>query len=537
MSAHDRVPNELWLEIFKLLPRDALKAVYSTARQFTTPSRALLFTHLRRSSEWVNDPSANDVNHCLPTAANVHRGPPVAASDSSSGGYITLFYPYDCDVPLALRDHLGLTGSDGVQSALDRLAFWSSDEIAPFVRECTVAPPRQGYAEPLPILMTSFMDALGKFTGLQKLSAHLSKLTQAGVAHLCRIPLLTEIVIEGCGIIPADTTIDTTNLELRTEKLVYRNGALFYDDRNLCLTIVHHGHLRELEVTDNGTGAASNTLAHGDAFPNVYKLTIAMNFSTMTQNLLILSKFPAVCELQLSGWEFQVKYESSEEPTVNVSDVLPLLREYRGPCTPLHLFLSKSTLARLVIDACPLEDFIFQFGGTYGHITALDATVYDLNQGALSTICSCLPALIDLRIKVLNQIEFEEDDFRDSNSVATDFFSTLANTLGLPSTLQRLAISWDFIGFDSLDDYDEGPVAWPEAIPDFVTIRDTLKERCPPLRTLWFDWQDFMFKWRQLLDRDEMEQKNEIEAAEIEDLRAKFEDFWEGRLGVSNSIS
>ncbi|KAJ7644688.1 hypothetical protein FB45DRAFT_298753 [Roridomyces roridus] len=483
MSSHERVPNELWLEIFQFLPRDYLKDVYSTDRKFSTASRALVFSHL-------------------------------------------VFYPYHLDEPL---EYLALPGNDGVQLSLERLRFWSSDQIAPFVRECTIAPRRQrpGEAEPVRlnftdspnILMTSFMDALANFTGLKKLSGRRVKFTQAGLAHLCRIPLLKEIVIDRCGIVP-DEIVDTASLELRTTKLVYRSAVVANEDRNLWLTIVHRGHLRQLEATGSAS-AVSNTLADGATFPNVDKLRLVMNFSTMTQNLVVLSKFPAVCALQLGGWG-QIKYEPSEQPAIRAADVLPLLREYHGPCTPLHLFLPKPTLIRLVIDGCGPEELTFQLRGEYGHITTLHTTVHDLDRNTLSTICRCLPALIELHVTVLAEIE--DGEYEDGiNPRATDFFSTFADTPDLPSTLQRLSISWEF-EFES-EDAEDAPVASTENIPDFLAMRDKLRERCPALGTLWLDGHDFMFRWRQLLDREE----ESYEDVEDEDLREGFEDFWEGR--------
>ncbi|KAJ7644716.1 hypothetical protein FB45DRAFT_1053399 [Roridomyces roridus] len=471
MSSHERVSNELWMEIFQFLPRDSLKHVYATDRKFATISLALLFSHLA-------------------------------------------FDAYHLDQP---REYIALRGNGGLELELDRLRFWTSDKIAPFVRECTIAPRRQHALQldctDFPdILMTSLMDSLGKFTRLKKLSAHRVKLTQAGVTHLCRIPLLTETVFERSFIATAS------------------------DDRNLWLTIVHRGHLRELEATGS-VSAVSNTLAHSATFPNVHKLRLSMNFSTMAQNLVILAKFPVVCELQLDGWG-EIESGPTEKPAVRASDVLPLLREYRGTCTPLHLFLPKPTLERLVIDFCPLEDLSFQLRGEYGHITALQATVHDLDRNNVSTIFRCLPALIELPVMVL--AESEDGEYQDLNPrvCRLNCFSSIylsgdglllptGRYAGLPPTLQRLAISWRF-HFDSDEDEDT-LVVLPEMIPDFFAMRDKLGERCPALRTLWFDGHDFLFRWRQLLDREEVQQEESYEDIETEGLREELEDFWEGR--------
>ncbi|KAJ7644654.1 hypothetical protein FB45DRAFT_1053357 [Roridomyces roridus] len=244
-----------------------------------------------------------------------------------------------------------------------------------------------------------------------------------------------------------------------------------------------------------------------------------------TQNLVALSKFPAVCKLQLGGWK-EIEYEPSEEPAIRALDVLPLLRQYRGACTALHLFLPKPTLTRLVIDFCRPEELISQLVEGHVHITVLHANVDDLDRNALSTICRCLPALIELRMRVF--VGIEDGEYEDGiNPRATDFFSTFTNIPNLPSTLQRLTVSWEF-EFES-EYVEDIPVASPENIPDFPAIGDKLRERCPALRTLWLDGHDFMFRWRQVLDREEVEQEDSNGATEIASCREGFEDFWEGR--------
>ncbi|KAJ7644675.1 hypothetical protein FB45DRAFT_1021425 [Roridomyces roridus] len=227
----------------------------------------------------------------------------------------------------------------------------------------------------------------------------------------------------------------------------------------------------------------------------------------MTQNLIILSKFPSVSQLELVGWG-RVEYESREEAFVYASDVLPLLREYHGTCTPLGIFLSKPTLTRLFIHHSDPRALTVHLHKEYRHITLLLVMLTSLDQETLSTICTRLPSLIDLGIHTSQH--FEEVHCEDGiNTQATDLFSTLTDT-PLPRTLERLVILWQF-DFEFEHDEEEGvPVASPENIPDFVAMRDKLRERCPALRTLWLDGQDFMFKWRQLLDREEMEQENTI---------------------------
>ncbi|KAJ7644753.1 hypothetical protein FB45DRAFT_1116496 [Roridomyces roridus] len=381
MSPQKRVPNELWIEIFGLLPLDSIKNIYATDKHFARTSRAFLFRHF-------------------------------------------VFYPYHID---RVSRHVVLPAPDGVQFALGRLEFWTSDEIFPLVRECSIAlrDRRAEEARPVPldrtespdILMNSFLDRLGRFTGLQKFSARQVDFTQVGLANLCHLPLLREVMIERCGMLHGET-IDTTSLELRTTKFVYHDGLTAHEGPDLWLSILARGHLREVVVV-TGRHKAASRLADGPAFPHVVALQISLDLSDM--NLVTLSKFPAVRHLQLDGWG--LSGGEAEASSVPASDVLPLLREYHGPYTALPLFLSRPTLAHLIIDCCTAWELSSQLRGQHGHITSLSATLYQFDQETFSTICTCLPGLIDLRIQTYRIIEDDADAFM-INNVASPWISS-----------------------------------------------------------------------------------------------------------------
>ncbi|KAJ7107730.1 hypothetical protein C8R44DRAFT_540212, partial [Mycena epipterygia] len=91
MSSQDRVPNELWLEVFHHLPRDTLKDVSLTHRTFCCLSRPLLFTDFK-------------------------------------------FHPY----AMVALDSQHLPSAEEVDQLMERLAFWCSADIAPLVRSCSI---------------------------------------------------------------------------------------------------------------------------------------------------------------------------------------------------------------------------------------------------------------------------------------------------------------------------------------------------------------------------------------------------------------
>ncbi|KAJ7644771.1 hypothetical protein FB45DRAFT_1021514 [Roridomyces roridus] len=111
-------------------------------------------------------------------------------------------------------------------------------------------------------------------------------------------------------------------------------------------------------------------------FLHVRKLTVTMSFYFMPQNIAIFSKFPSVRVLKLDAWQGKQDaiaiLPSSERPSVPASDVLPLLEEYICNCDPLHLFLGRPALTRLVISyGCTPAQLVQQYG-TYTFSVATD---------------------------------------------------------------------------------------------------------------------------------------------------------------------
>ncbi|KAF8173591.1 hypothetical protein K438DRAFT_1980849 [Mycena galopus ATCC 62051] len=216
------------------------------------------------------------------------------------------------------------------------------------------------------------------------------------------------------------------------------------------------------------------------SFLHVHKLTITMDLgasrSTMS-SYLILSKFPAVTIFEIIN--------PIERPAVPIepSIIFPVLRQYTGPHPPLTLFLHRSTLTHISItNLCNPNDFITQFRAISGsnHVTSLNAmfSTSNLDMATLGAICAFLPRLTELCLRIVHHAPHHAVVHR-----ATTFFTDLADTHALPVALVRLSITWDTL-------YSPRPAS------NFDEIRESLVERYPALRALWFDAHDFVFNWR-----------------------------------------
>ncbi|KAJ7474374.1 hypothetical protein B0H11DRAFT_2282232 [Mycena galericulata] len=439
MSSRDQIPEELWLDIFLHLPRKTLINVSVTEHVFRRLCLPLLFTDFR-------------------------------------------FYPYTSDS----RDGSIVPPTTEIQVHLDRLNFWSSEEIAPLVRSCHVTGDETWWddgatAATATSVYASFFDSLPSFTGIRRLDAHGIHFTQTGLANVCRLPVLSDLRINQCDL-AAGESIETASLNLAVSRFSFiHTRSAEYHGVDYWIQLLRPDRLRELEVS--GTPRVFWDMVDViPSFPLVHKLSASMLLSIMPKNLPILSKFPAVQIFALSDLGMT---DPEDVEGANASNVLPVLKEYTGPCATLRIFLGCSTLTRFMVPHCDPAIFIAQLPGIQAHITSVNVTFWDLDATAFRTLCASFPRLTELRVGIdyLGILE------HGHNSKAKTFFSELADNPTLPSTLERLGIFWEFYepaSFDTMDDFDG--------------VRDALVKQCPTLTFLWLDGYDFLFHWRKLRD-------------------------------------
>ncbi|KAJ7644769.1 hypothetical protein FB45DRAFT_898627 [Roridomyces roridus] len=487
MSPCERIPNELWLQIFQLLPRESIKQLFSSDRRFSAISRTLLFSHL-------------------------------------------VFHPYHIrhfwEPTIVTRP-----SPQYIQLALDRLNFWSSDEIAPLVRECTIMPldlkwERSDSADPSSShdLLTTFFDRIDRFGGLRMVRARYMCFSQATLATLCHLPCLDNVVMDNSGVADSEGHIES-GLQLHASRFVYRDlwgGISGMKGLQLWIPLLNPDDLRELDISGGADMPA------GPPFHNVHRLHAQLDCESASDIFAIWSRFPAVRVLAFKASKSAAQ-SLTEASAAEAAHVLPLLEEYNSYCQLLPLLPSRPTLTRLVVDSCAPGELVSGLRGMVNnnlHITSLDATLNaTLRENSFIAICKSLPKLVGLHINILTTVKRWEYEQAGKVERATDFFSTLAETPTLPPTLERLAITWKF---------DEGldPLCSPvERIPDFPRMRDSLVGKCPDLKTLWLDGDDFLFGWRRYsvrrVDREDEASARVSTRDRVKSLRAEFPEFWE----------
>ncbi|KAJ7714511.1 hypothetical protein B0H16DRAFT_1618636 [Mycena metata] len=472
-----RVPNELWLEVFKTLPRENLKDVSLTFHLFCRITRPLLFTHFD-------------------------------------------FHPY-C---IGANGALLLPQKEHVDMALERLNFWFSDEIAPSVRSCTVVPWRPvarqstwrfSSSETPHVLLDVFFDRLASFTGLQRMDTVSVYFTQTAITNLCLLSALATLRIQRF-MAPDDDAIDVTSTVLAVSSFTIQNNITAEDGLAHWIALLRPDSLRELSVHCN-LRFFGDHIDNVPCFSQVQMLSITLNFAIMSHNLNVLRKFPNVETLSISGWG--ELGECSRNPGV----LWPVLTEYIDSQEPLALILPCPHLKRLTIHYCSPDDLLLRLHSVSGplNITSLVLDFDSFDNEKFASLCSVVGAhLHELKLAVTVQVDDSELDEDEIQLLARTFFEALASTPSLPSVLEHLAISWLFESGEEFEPGDEAP-------DNFSELDDTLVARCPKLKSLWLDGHGFLFHWRQTADGTAEHFADNLD--EAEDTRKGFAAFWAAR--------
>ncbi|KAJ7508386.1 hypothetical protein B0H11DRAFT_2304229 [Mycena galericulata] len=295
-----------------------------------------------------------------------------------------------------------------VHRRLERLNFWCSSEIAPFVRYCNITardswihrlgdPSGRSISTDSPyILLDALFERLMRFTGLQRLHAHQIHFTQASVDILCRLPHLSEIRVYWCTIAPEK------RIEPSPQALHVSDFDLIHDDRieykdDHWIPLLHPDHLRALRVSFNPRSMAQ-ILHTMPSFPNVYKLGATMKFPTAFQNVSILSKFPAVRILNL---KLRGDGLLTNAPHAPASAVFPL-QKYHGPYQPLPVLLAVASLTHLIISQCSPRDLITRIQCIQSHSIISFHVKFDntFNNTVFKSLVGLLPQLKELLISI-----------------------------------------------------------------------------------------------------------------------------------------
>ncbi|KAJ6547752.1 hypothetical protein DFH09DRAFT_1170481 [Mycena vulgaris] len=282
MDSTTTFPNELWLQIFSHLSPCVLRNLSSTRRALYDIARPLGFTEFKLRP-----------------------------------------YPYDFQPPKAQLD-----------DATERLRFYSSPKVAPYVQSCTARHTLNGRQdctmdEGAPhVLVNAFFEYLPKFAAMQRIYMDRMQFTQIGITNLCGLPALTHVEFSGCKI-AAGEQLNADSLNLRVATFITRFDHMC----DLWMSLISRDSLRELSVSD------ILPLAKPDVqpFPKAHTLTVNDLPMRIWDTLTIFAKFPA---LRVFSTDYRGVYLYS--PMQRRTARSPLRRHPSSPCSPPRPSLTPS---------------------------------------------------------------------------------------------------------------------------------------------------------------------------------------------------
>ncbi|KAJ7677799.1 hypothetical protein DFH06DRAFT_1421964 [Mycena polygramma] len=527
MTSQYRVPNELWLEIAKNVPKYDRKTLidFSLAcRTFRSVSRPRLFAKFRAEVYRAADggalllPSPTGVDRRLEridfweVLTPKYSKPEKARAWGLKPWSRARAWASEISSPSPLKP--GPSRGFQAKPGPEHHYFWSSPEIAPFVRSCCISTkdvPRYEKdssewtcaTETPYILLDAVLERLARFTCLQRLEARDLHFTQARVDIISRLPPLSKLLVRWCTVAPHEH-IEPLSHTLHVSEFDLSPGHNKEKGNEFWIPMLHPGHLRTLRARFNPR--CMSRPVDIPAFPIVQSLDAFMDLPTPAQNISILTKFPAVRVLRLGGKGLSTAAVSSRLPAV-----FPHLREYSGPYEALPLFLEADGLKHVATSKCGPQDLISRIQNIRPNITSIHAQFNKLDIAAFSTLMALLPQLMELILRIrVSSIDdmFKRETYnfkklgkdvlvhgRFGDSLRTGFnpstfFIALPSMPALPPKLERLAILWECY---ALEDVEE---LCAFKVPDFAMLRDTVRAQCPGLKWLYLHGFYFMLEWR-----------------------------------------
>ncbi|KAJ7868816.1 hypothetical protein B0H14DRAFT_2729023 [Mycena olivaceomarginata] len=470
MGLELQVPEELLLEIVQHLPKGALQHVSLAHRTLWRISRPFLF------ADFVFHPYGI---RYMPTDRSRVRWP-------------------EADDPVCLYD-------EAQEREVERLEFWSSPEIAPLVRSCSIIPlSSREWAERKAVdaptaLLNIFFERLPHFAGIHHFHAYIVHFTETGLENLCGLPGLTHLQIILCRI---PEPLDCASLQLpRVTSFGIRHVLR---PPTFCQWV---GLLRPTHLVEMHLGFGPHLLMkipnRIPSFPHVRKLTLyaVPTGETMGPNrgprvLPILPKFPGVTNFVMEGrwgrWDDQFE--------LGAHDLLPMLREYDGPAEMLRIFLNRATLARLTLNT---NTFYWQsritdvLQGTLpsNNVFSLTATSSPLDVTAFHSLFNIFPYLTALNIT----ISYGYWDKPNLPGTSLNFIENLPSIQYFPPLLEFLSIRWKHFKLDVSNAEDDDASNSADRLRHFVGLRGLVSSSLA-LTSVWIEGPAFLYRWRRLSD-------------------------------------
>ncbi|KAJ7050660.1 hypothetical protein C8F01DRAFT_1177738 [Mycena amicta] len=447
----DSVPSEIWLEILTALPKWSVSSVALTNRRFAALARSFLFTHF----------------------------------------------------------HYRLHEDANAQEILDRLQFWLSNEIAPWVRVCRISWPswplaRSKNIETLSQLLDALFDRIHVLVRLRCVELRWIDLQNNHLEKLHRIPTLVELYVNACTFSSPSHTAASAPIQNSTFRRARIHNFTFVNEGKETMLpwsrFLSSTHLRSLVLVYHTPWIVNReTLPQ---FPQVTSLRMSLlsptlNFAGVLNVGELLSRLPALETLDLYA---NVSSENRVLPalrcaiTDGCAQSAGSLKWVQVPLllTPGILSLETTALTHLVIrpefDHQSSPEELLRVLSPSATITSLQFRLSHMDLDALARIVGHFPFLKELRADVAPDYALF---YCLPNPPPTydpvSLFTAIPESGVFPSNFSALFISYAAQPPGTAS--DRGPI-------DVDVLRSAYVARIPGLSSLWLQGDSFMLVWR-----------------------------------------
>ncbi|KAJ7211967.1 hypothetical protein C8J57DRAFT_1483676 [Mycena rebaudengoi] len=450
------LPPELWLEVFKILPRRLLPAVHAVSSLFSQLSCPLLFSQFEFYPPQI-------------------RGEPPMISNGEEGALL--------------------------EREFDRLAFWSSKKFAPLVRKCTVNLTALQESivmdsRSLPVLavvhvmswftnvhrssstlMLACFEAVSRFTNLQELICHTYRglVLELPALRVHALPSLKFLHIHTAHLVPSSKSPST---KLRIEHFSYTEMTFPEPGESSQMHFLDSATLRRIDLqSDHSMFPVQHFLEDKVAlasFHNLHVVNITVWKTSFAELHTCLSALPAVREL---GVDVRRRSTLGDLPSPATPIALHLT-QYRGPADLLPLILRGTAPHALEItrDWVPVLLLALRKSNRsrFESVTTLllQAQYPDIAEGTdLANALTFFPAL-DTLIVGVESGRYHEAPPRTSGRPRA-LCDRLSQTLAASTTLRTVTFNW---GLD-LD------IPW-EHVPRLHMLEAVLLPAVPGLKSV-----------------------------------------------------
>ncbi|KAF7329202.1 hypothetical protein MKEN_00180800 [Mycena kentingensis (nom. inval.)] len=428
-------PNEMLLEVFCALPHADAVAAGFASRRFRTLAKPFIFPKLRVS-----------------------------------------FYTFDME-----SDTLRLPAPEETHDTLQKLAFYASRDIAPFLRGIKVnaalhaqhpdaARVPDGEAH---VIADAFFAALPKFIGLRTINVHHAIFTKTALESLAMVVHRSITVsLYGCVIAPSlrlDCPLRIGTLEMYGKQL-----------GDVWLSLLDPAVLRELTVW-GVTHFPRFGAVPLPVFHNLTKLSLELDWRKVEHDLpILLQAFPAVTELYLEGWN---GVPARLQPPLHGPRAFPNVLKMGCPHHALAVLLPCTSLVSLDVGPCTpneLSRSLGMLGPNYVPRTIVNLEIYLIAEGDRFLLRSSLeyfPKLQSLELIIIADIRGEWNDGAPEINWMLEVVSELPDTL--PATLVKLDFRYELS--NAPDDIPGSVVGGVATAPSPRELHTLLLERCSSL--------------------------------------------------------